>query len=108
MGGYAFKSNEFNTGNILIIRISNILPSGKIGGDFVYFSNDTCLEKFKTKPNDYLIAMSGATTGKVGKVEINAYINQRVGLFKQNNYSDNNFIGTIIQKNDFLAYLSSN
>lgn len=108
VGGYAFKSAEFGSGNMAIIRISNILPNGSIGGDFVYFGEDENLEKFKANKNDYLIAMSGATTGKIGQVRHEAYINQRVGLFRQNENSNNNFIGSLLQKEEFLTYLMEN
>lgn len=108
IGGYAFKSEEFNSGQIPIVRISNILTDGSIGGDFVYFSEKKELEKFKTIKGDYLIAMSGATTGKVGCIQNEAYINQRVGLFKCNQYTDNHFIGSILKRDEFLAYLMAN
>ena len=108
VGGYAFKSVEFGSGNMAIIRISNILPNGSIGGDFVYFGEDENLEKFKANKNDYLIAMSGATTGKIGQVRHEAYINQRVGLFRQNENSNNDFIGSLLQKEEFLTYLMEN
>ena len=108
VGGYAFKSAEFGSGNMAIIRISNILPNGSIGGDFVYFGEDENLEKFKANKNDYLIAMSGATTGKIGQVRHEAYINQRVGLFRQNENSNNDFIGSLLQKEEFLTYLMEN
>ena len=65
-GGYAFKSSEFTSKGVPIIRISNI-SNGKV--DFnaaVYYELDEGLNSFLIKTGDVLIAMSGATTGKIG------------------------------------------
>ena len=83
-GGYAFKSTEFVQQGIPIIRISNIDPEiTDTNQDFVYYDEIGISDSFKVNFGDILIAMSGATTGKVGlykKREI-AYLNQRVGKF---------------------------
>lgn len=83
-GGYAFKSAEFVQQGIPIIRISNIDPEIiETNQDFVYYDEIGISDSFKVNFGDILIAMSGATTGKVGlykKREI-AYLNQRVGKF---------------------------
>lgn len=83
-GGYAFKSAEFVQQGIPIIRISNIDPEiTDTNQDFVYYDEIGISDSFKVNYGDILIAMSGATTGKVGlykKREI-AYLNQRVGKF---------------------------
>ncbi|EJL4378628.1 restriction endonuclease subunit S, partial [Campylobacter jejuni] len=45
------------------------------------------LDNYLIQKNDILIAMSGATTGKIGLYNLNnkAYLNQRVGLLRINN-----------------------
>jgi type I restriction enzyme S subunit len=85
-GGYAFKSELFKSEGIPIIRISNISNTNNyidtqnlIFYDFI--PND---ELFTLKKGDLIIAMSGATTGKLSiyNLEYPAYLNQRVGVFR--------------------------
>ncbi|WP_235111018.1 restriction endonuclease subunit S [Acaryochloris sp. 'Moss Beach'] len=86
-GGFAFKSKDFEEHGYPVIRISNIdgatvnventakIPPEKLGK----------AEKFRILSDNILIAMSGATTGKLGIVPdlsgYRAYLNQRVGRF---------------------------
>ncbi len=83
-GGYAFKSDKFATQGVAIIRIGNI-QSGLIDTtDLVYYPHGEQVPKqFEVFRGDALIAMSGATTGKVGIYDScdKAYTNQRVGKF---------------------------
>ena len=85
-GGYAFKSEEFKKKGIPIIRISNISNNSNYMemNDLIYYDELSNESNFLIKKNDLLIAMSGATTGKVSiyNLEKKAYLNQRVGLFK--------------------------
>lgn len=85
--GFAFKSNLFCDIGIPIIRIKNIQDRLVILNDLVFcnpcdYKNN--LDDYLVKQNDILIAMSGATTGKVGIYDSNekAYLNQRVGLLR--------------------------
>lgn len=84
IGGNAFKSEEFKQEGIPLVKISNIKPDYSICLDSAVFilENDK-FEKFKVKKGHILIAMSGATTGKVGCYQSDdfAYLNQRVGRF---------------------------
>ena len=85
-GGYAFKSELFKDEGVPIIRISNISPNNSvILDDLVYYDKLDNDSDFIIKKGELIIAMSGATTGKVGVYDLDqiAYINQRVGLFKQ-------------------------
>ena len=83
INGFAFQSAMFQKAGLPIVRISNI-QDDKITSDFVYFNRDDYnidFEKFEVLYGDILIAMSGATTGKVG-INYNdevLYLNQRVG-----------------------------
>lgn len=86
--GFAFKSSSFKQTGIPIIRISNI-QDGRIDTDnrLVFFDpNDyrENLDRYRIIKNDLLIAMSGATTGKLGfNTESTVfYLNQRVGKFE--------------------------
>ena len=85
-GGFAFKSTEYLAGGVPLIRISNL-----IGGKVVPTTNDVFLppqfsvklKEFALNPGDLLMALSGATTGKMGVYESHtpALLNQRVGRF---------------------------
>lgn len=79
--GYAFKSDEFRKAGIKVIRISNIQSSHVDLNDAVCVKDDEAFKKFTVKQHDLLIAMSGATTGKMGIYNLTdpAYQNQRVG-----------------------------
>ena len=86
--GFAFKSNLFTEEGYPILRISNI-QKGKITFDNIAYFKDGSysvdLSKYIVYPNDILMALSGATTGKVGINTSNQllYLNQRVALFKE-------------------------
>ena len=86
-GGFAFKSEEYKNSGIPIVRISNLPQNGKYVdiNDCVYSDRNDISKQFHIGRDDLLIAMSGATTGKVAvyKDDNSAYLNQRVGLFKQ-------------------------
>lgn len=82
--GFAFKSNLFVGSGLPILRISNIQKQGIDISRVVFFKPESYkvnLDKYKIMPNDLLIAMSGATTGKIGfnNTEDIFYLNQRVG-----------------------------
>ena len=82
--GYAFSSDNYNDCGIPLIRISNITNTGSIDLSSCVFIKDVPSNKFIVKSGDLLIAMSGATTGKMGVYlyEENALLNQRVGNLK--------------------------
>ncbi|WP_270964195.1 restriction endonuclease subunit S [Campylobacter upsaliensis] len=87
--GYAFKAEQFSNNGIPIIKIGDI-QQGKINLANCVFLNNENIDDFKdyqVAKNDILIAMSGATTGKVGIYtdERLALLNQRVGLLRIEN-----------------------
>ena len=87
VGGNAFKSELFKKSGVPIIRISNIKTDFSINlKGCIYYDEDKSLLKYKVEKGDVLIAMSGATTGKVGEYtgENYCYLNQRVGRFDVN------------------------
>ena len=86
INGFAFKSSLFHENGDRIIRITNIDGTNVNIDDVKYFwkseyKND--LQQFMVQKGDILIAMSGATTGKIGyySYDENSYLNQRVGKF---------------------------
>lgn len=87
LGGYAFKSEDYKSSGIPLLRISNINDNEISFNDEAIYIESTKLknlDKFKVVFNDILIALSGATTGKFGVYKLNseAYLNQRVGLIR--------------------------
>ena len=84
--GFAFKSKLFSESGLPILRITNI-SEGKLSEEgYVYFNpNDykENLSNYIVKPNSIVVAMSGATTGKIGYnySPKEYYLNQRVGMF---------------------------
>lgn len=96
--GFAFKSSTFRPHGCPILRISNI-QDGRINATnrIVFFDpNDyrEDLDRYRVFKGDLLIAMSGATTGKLGfNVEDKAYyLNQRVGKFEPSERLDPRFL----------------
>lgn len=89
INGFAFESSDlFFDGAIPIIRIGDIS-----GGEIDFVNCNKCnieidnMDRFKVKNNDILIAMSGATVGKLGyakQVDEIVLINQRVGIIRTN------------------------
>ena len=81
--GFAFSSNDYKSQGIPLVRISNITHNTIDITDCVYVEGITD-NKFKISKGDLLIAMSRATTGKMGVYLFDeiAYLNQRVGNIK--------------------------
>ena len=81
--GYAFSSDDYSRSGTPLVRISNIIDS-QISLESCVYINSECDKRFHVKKGDLLIAMSGATTGKMGVYDSNetAFLNQRVGNIK--------------------------
>ncbi|HEP1344672.1 restriction endonuclease S subunit [Streptococcus pyogenes] len=108
-GGYAFESDKFQSDGIKIIRISNILSSGIIGGEFAHYHQINNDDKYLLTGGSALIAMSGATTGKVSilNTEEKYYQNQRVGYFMDLNKIHYNFIIAFLKSLNFNKQVQS-
>ena len=67
-----------------MIKIRNIKIDGTINKFDCSYTNEVPLEKFYSQKEDLYIALSGATTGKVGIMDEEGYlINQRVGVIRK-------------------------
>lgn len=81
-GGFAFKSADFQNEGIAVVKIANIQPPAVslVSVDRVAPEKLARLERFKLEDGDILMAMTGATVGKVGRFKESelAYLNQRV------------------------------
>lgn len=84
IGGYAFKSKVFQERGYPVIKIKNIVGDGTVSiEDSQCIDSETAEKaiKFSLSDGDILMAMTGATVGKIGIV-VNgknvAFLNQRV------------------------------
>ncbi|MEO5957537.1 MAG: restriction endonuclease subunit S [Opitutaceae bacterium] len=95
--GFAFKSSSFKPSGCPILRISNI-QDGKVDTDRLVFFEPTDyrenLDRYRIVADDLLIAMSGATTGKLGfNTESTVFhLNQRVGKFEPSKKLNKRFL----------------
>lgn len=86
--GYAFKSKDWLEEGNPVIKIKNITSNNTVDVSDCQCVDDNVAEKaakFKLSAGDMLIAMTGATVGKVGLMPISErtfYLNQRVGKFE--------------------------
>ena len=108
-GGYAFQSSLFQKSGIPVVRISNILSNGNIGGDFAYYPQIDGDSNITLHDKDVVIAMSGATTGKIARVDVGdeiLYQNQRVGLFTKTGKVDYDFLYAVLNRPHFNELLN--
>ena len=86
-GGYAFKSKDYTENGIPLVRISNLVENNNVDLDsnpiFLPESYRISHSNYCLREGDILIAMSGATTGKMAvfRCSLDALLNQRVGRF---------------------------
>ncbi|WP_165498785.1 restriction endonuclease subunit S [Chlorobium sp. N1] len=104
--GYAFKSSDWQADGIPVVKIKNIT-----GNNSVDLATTDCvpqglltpkLQKFVVKDGDILVAMTGATAGKVGKVRTNRplLLNQRVAKIAPVD-ADPDFIWAIVSSQEY-------
>ncbi|MBA4336889.1 restriction endonuclease [bacterium] len=106
--GFAFKSKLFKETGFPVLRISNIQNDGISYNRLVFFDKKNYKEdfdKYQALKGDLVIAMSGATTGKLAICDADEifYLNQRVGKFKPKKDLSNDylyyFLSTRIEEN---------
>ena len=111
-GGYAFKSKEFQKDSIPIIRIGNI-QDNEVEIDYNVCFTKEFLNKhpeFEIKYGYILIAMSGATVGKIGKYQndTKALLNQRVGNFIVTEKLEKRYLYFLLQSPLFEKFILNN
>lgn len=105
--GFAFQSNDYQNDGVGIVRIGDIQNGDILDCDMKRISESflTSLDpKFRVNPGDLVIAMSGATTGKLGfnRTPTTFLLNQRVGklqFIQINPQFAYFYLGTKIQEN---------
>ena len=81
--GFAFKSAEYTTSGIQVVRISDLAENEISCKDVVYYAENDSLTPYLISMNSFLICMTGSI-GKMAwvKDDVPRYLNQRVGLFE--------------------------
>ncbi|HHX8659897.1 restriction endonuclease subunit S [Vibrio parahaemolyticus] len=102
-GGFAFKSKDFTQRGIPLVKISNIKNLDIVMDNCVYV--DSVKEQFLVSEGDILIAMSGATTGKIGRYTLDkpAALNQRVGAFKPHQKLSSDYLFYVLQQDRIVS-----
>lgn len=110
IAGFAFKSKDFGNYPDKVIKITNIEPpfvnmANLIGVDISKYNRDK-LKKFLATKGDYVLAMTGATIGKLGRIyQDEAYINQRVLMFKAKKDTNQYFLYYVLSSYNFSQYI---
>ena len=111
IAGFAFKAKDFGEFPTKVIKIGDIKPPfvdyvGQVGVDISCYDINK-LSKYTVRYGDYVLAMTGATIGKVGKYisEHPSYINQRVLKFAPKLDVDADYINYTICSNIFAKYV---
>ena len=83
--GYALKEFHDDEEGYPVIKIGNICSDGTLDLGKCQFTNDLVNEKYFSKKGDIYVALSGATTGKIGIISTDDkyIINQRVGIVRK-------------------------
>lgn len=111
IAGFAFKSKDFTSSGFPVIKIKDIQPPfvNLEGTDKVNISsyNTDKLQKYLIKKGDFLLAMTGATIGKMGRYinEEQAYLNQRVLKFVPKTCVDSKFLYYRLLTQEFQNYV---
>lgn len=111
--GFAFKSKDFGIGNNRAIKIKDIQPPyvETKDADYVDVSayDEKRLSKFLVNKGEFLLAMTGATIGKIGKYINNepSYVNQRVLKFKDTGTISYNYLYYYLSTDTFQSYINN-
>lgn len=111
INGHAFDSSKLNLfGDFPVIKIGDIynekIDIEKANRVNLTEEEQVDFEKFEIKDKDILLAMSGATVGKlayINKIDRKCYINQRVGILRSSLYK---FLFYSLMTNSFLQYIN--
>ena len=111
IAGFAFKAKDFGEFPTKVVKIGDIKPPfvdyvGQVGVDISRYDTEKLL-KYTVRYGDYVLAMTGATIGKVGKYisEHTSFINQRVLKFSPKQDVDAGYINYTICSNIFAKYV---
>jgi type I restriction enzyme S subunit len=112
--GYAFKGNDFGQIGTPIVKIKDISPP-KIDlttAECIDLSKypSKKIEKCRLQKGDFVVAMTGATIGKIGKLydDIESFINQRVAKIQPKKYVNWDYIYYSVNSLEFYQHIQNN
>jgi len=111
-GGYAFKSADFGSSGVAVVKIANIQPPNVVldAADRVEQHKLEGLTRFELADGDILMAMTGATVGKVARLRKTerAFLNQRVARISAKDDPElNDFIYALVSQPGFDKQIES-
>ena len=108
--GYAFKSSEMTNmkqqDQLPVLKIGNISFQGNLDISKIQFHdvNDQT-KNFIVSSGDFVVAMTGATVGKVAIIESGEFLlNQRVGCIRVNSEVERDYIKFLLISEKFYNY----
>jgi type I restriction enzyme S subunit len=114
VGGFAFKSSDYQGSGIPVVRISNVKDGGVDWSSKVFWSEnlETQVRPYLLRSGDVLISMTGdvGETCQVRESDLPALLNQRVGRFsiQAPNELTNDFLLYATKTQDFRRAVSGN
>lgn len=113
ISGYAFKGKHFGTQGKKVVKIKNIRPpnvdtQGCECVDLTEYNEDQ-IKKYSLSKGDVLVAMTGATIGKVGiiKQEFDGYLNQRVAKISPTDKINPIYLQYLCLSSNFQDFITS-
>jgi type I restriction enzyme, S subunit len=114
LGGFAFKSEDYEPSGIPIIRISNVKEGGLDWRNRVFWSETVSpeIQRYLVQEGEVLISMTGdvGATCQVKRSDLPALLNQRVGRFSIRTQSEltNEFLLFATKTDEFRRSVSGN
>ena len=110
-GGYAFKSEDMTDAPLdptyrPVVKIGNVGRDGLLNlTDAQYHAFTEVLDRFSIYVGDIIIAMTGATVGKVAEVDRNnLLLNQRVGVVRAKPMALQKYLLVLLQRPEFYEF----
>lgn len=109
--GYAFSSDDFTDEGIPVLRISDITKEGRVDLSNAKFLPIEYASEFRSvtlKNGDIVMAMTGATIGKVGRYEYETpcLLNQRVCSFEAIKNNDQKYIWYLLNSDFYTKHIA--
>ncbi|MDD0848765.1 restriction endonuclease subunit S [Campylobacter sp. 46490-21] len=112
--GFAFSTkNDMSDYGIPILKIGNIIGNGDISTEtdsFYPHPISKKISKYFLKNNDFLVAMTGATIGKIGRIKVkddSFLVNQRVAIVRAKNNVNSRFLYYFLSQKIFQKYIDN-
>ncbi|MEG5557509.1 restriction endonuclease subunit S, partial [Enterobacter hormaechei] len=110
-GGFAFKSQLFSEmASTKVLRIGDISEEIDLSAFSGVFSTETPAIRYQVNKGDFVMALSGATFGKMGLIKCeSAFLNQRVATFRllDNTTDILSFYYYYMSTMEFINYIKS-